>query len=458
MAKVIQILRHANKRAIESIFGSGGRIGNLPASARPKAFWLSVIVCLLHCQTGAVSFAADVAEGTSFPPEQVEFFEKHVRPVLIARCFECHSSDARKVEASLLVESRTALLAGGDSGPAIIPGDPNQSLLIEAIRYEFVEMPPKQKLSDEEIAALVKWVEMGAPWPADGLKPAEVATEHEQELDWNALRESHWAFRPVLSPPPSVVVDHSWPRGDIDRFILSRLEQAELKPAPAASREVLIRRAYFDLIGLPPTPAEVDAFASDSSDDAFARLVDRLLESPHYGERWARHWLDVARYSDGLGGSSDGTVQPHSWRYRDWVIDALNRDLPFDQFVRLQIAGDLIDPENGVAATGFFALGPTYASDGGALKQWPMRCRKRSTIASTPFHAGFWDSPFRAPVVTIINSIRSRNWITIPWQECLIIPASRSAVWGPRRSSNNTNSRSNKSTSSSRAEMHASRS
>jgi len=337
----------------------------LPASARPKAFWLSVIVCLLHCQTGAVSFAADVAEGTCFPPEQVEFFEKHVRPVLIARCFECHSSDARKVEASLLVESRTALLAGGDSGPAIIPGDPNQSLLIEAIRYEFVEMPPKQKLSDEEIAALVKWVEMGAPWPADGLKPAEVATEHEQELDWNALRESHWAFRPVLSPPPSVVVDHSWPRGDIDRFILSRLEQAELKPAPAASREVLIRRAYFDLIGLPPTPAEVDAFASDSSDDAFARLVDRLLESPHYGERWARHWLDVARYSDGLGGSSDGTVQPHSWRYRDWVIDALNRDLPFDQFVRLQIAGDLIDPENGVAATGFFALVHTYATYGG---------------------------------------------------------------------------------------------
>jgi hypothetical protein len=323
------------------------------------------IVVILFCVAGTMSFAADTAEVPTFPPEQVEFFEKHVRPVLIARCFECHSSDARNVEASLLVESRHALLAGGDSGPAIIPGDPNKSLLVEAIRYQFVEMPPKQKLSDEEIAAIVKWVEMGAPWPADNLKPVEVATDDEKELDWNALRESHWAFRQVQSPTPPSVVDQSWPKGDIDRFILSKLEQAGLKPAPAASREVLIRRAYFDLIGLPPTPAEVDAFVNDASDGAFARLVDRLLESPHYGERWARHWLDVARYSDGLGGSSDGAHQPHAWRYRDWVIDALNRDLPYDQFVRLQIAGDLIDPVNGVAATGFFALGPTYASDGG---------------------------------------------------------------------------------------------
>lgn len=312
-----------------------------------------------------MSVAADKAEATDFPSEQVEFFEKHVRPVLIARCFECHSSDAKKAEASLRVESRTALLAGGESGPAIVPGDPNKSLIIEAIRYGSLEMPPKEKLTEEEITALVKWVELGAPWPSDDSPPVDVVTEAESPRDWEALRALHWAFRPVQNVTPPPVLDQSWPRGDIDRFILAQLEQAGLKPAPAASRRVLIRRAYFDLIGLPPTPAEVDAFVNDSQDDAFARLVDQLLESPHYGERWARHWLDVARYSDGLGGSSDGTAQPHAWRYRDWVIDALNRDLPYDQFVRLQIAGDLIEPENGAAATGFFALGPTYASDGG---------------------------------------------------------------------------------------------
>jgi hypothetical protein len=317
------------------------------------------------CAADSTTIAADTIEATTFPPEHVEFFEKQVRPVLIARCFECHSSDAKKVEASLRVESRSALLSGGESGPAIVPGDPNKSLIIEAIRYGSLEMPPREKLRDDEIAALVKWIELGAPWPPDSSPPAEVATEEETPRDWEALRGSHWAFRQVQSSPPPAVQDQSWPRGDIDRFILCRLEQAGLKPAPAATREVLIRRAYFDLIGLPPTPADVAAFVSDPQEDAFALLVDRLLNSPQYGERWARHWLDVARYSGGLGGPFDGSSQPHAWRYRDWVIDALNRDLPYDQFVRMQIAGDLIDPENGVVATGFLALGPTYVSDGG---------------------------------------------------------------------------------------------
>ncbi len=302
---------------------------------------------------------------TGIPSEQVEFFEKRVRPVLIERCFECHSSDAREVQAGLLVESRKALLAGGESGPAIVPGEPDKSLLIKSIRYESFEMPPKGKLRPEEIASLEKWVEMGAPWPADTSTPEQVVMTAEQPRDWDALRLNHWAFRPVEKPVPPEVRNTTWPESDIDRFILSRLDEANLKPAPRGDRRVLIRRAYFDLIGLPPTPEEVDAFEGDSHPDAFSKLVDRLLESPHYGERWGRHWLDVARYSDGFGGFLDNQGQPHAWRYRDWVIGALNRDLPFNEFLRMQIAGDLIDHEHGAVATGFFALGPTYISDGG---------------------------------------------------------------------------------------------
>ena len=312
--------------------------------------------------SGIVVALIDEAE---VPPEQVEFFEKQVRPVLIERCFQCHSSDAEKVEGGLLVESRKALLAGGESGPAIVPGASDKSLLIQSIRYESREMPPKGKLRPEEIASLEKWVEMGAPWPADASTSEHVVMTADLPRDWDALRQNHWAFRPLAEESPPNVKDLTWPESDIDRFILSRLEVAGLKPAQRADRRVLVRRAYFDLTGLPPTPEEVHAFESDSQPDAFAKLVDRLLDSPHYGERWGRHWLDVARYSDGFGGFLDNQAQPHAWRYRDWVIAALNRDLPFNEFVRLQIAGDLIDGDNAAVATGFFALGPTYISDGG---------------------------------------------------------------------------------------------
>lgn len=306
-----------------------------------------------------------LVDETEISPEQIEFFEKRVRPVLIERCFECHSSDAEKVQGGLLVESRKTLLTGGESGPAIVPGEPEKSLLITSIRYESFEMPPKGKLRSEEISSIEKWVQMGAPWPPDTSATEPVVMTAEQPRDWDALRQSHWAFRPVEKPVPPDFTDTTWPQNDIDPFILSRLEEAGLKPAERADRRVLIRRAYFDLIGLPPTPEDVDAFESDSRPDAFEKLVDRLLESPHYGERWGRHWLDVARYSDGFGGFLDNQGQPNAWRYRDWVIDALNHDLPFNEFIRLQIAGDLIDSENGQVATGFFALGPTYISDGG---------------------------------------------------------------------------------------------
>ncbi|MBT4866437.1 MAG: DUF1549 domain-containing protein, partial [Planctomycetaceae bacterium] len=311
-----------------------------------------------------IASAAD-AKDKKFSPAQIEFFEKHVRPVLIERCFECHSSDADEVEAGLLLDSRQALLKGGETGPAIVPGDPEKSLFIQSVRYLSFEMPPKGKLRPNEIASLVKWVKMGAPWPKDGAAPVNVATAGEKPLDWKTLRQQHWAFRPVAHPAPPQSKNTTWSKSDIDRFILARLEASGLSPAPQVDRRVLIRRAYFDLIGLPPTPEEVDAFVNDSQPDSYARLVDRLLASPHYGERWGRHWLDVARYSDGFGGFLDGQGQPHAWRYRDWVIDALNRDLPYDEFVRMQLAGDLIDKQHGAVATGFFALGPTYRSDGG---------------------------------------------------------------------------------------------
>ena len=327
--------------------------------------WILKILAFAFTTAFLNAVVVAVSDEIPISPEQVEFFETRVRPVLIERCFECHSSDAAEVKAGLLVESRKALLAGGESGPAIVPGVPEKSLLIASIRYESLEMPPKGKLRPEEIASLEKWVQMGAPWPADAAKSEPVVMTAEQPRDWDTLRQNHWAFRPIEKAVPPDVNDTTWPESDIDRFILSRLEEAGLKPAHRADRRVLIRRACFDLIGLPPTPEEVEAFESDSQPDAFAKLVDRLLESPHYGERWGRHWLDVARYSDGFGGFLDNQGQPHAWRYRDWVIEALNRDLPFNEFVRLQIAGDLIDSENGAVATGFFALGPTYISDGG---------------------------------------------------------------------------------------------
>ncbi len=299
-------------------------------------------------------------------PEQLEFFENRIRPVLASECYQCHSHDAKKLKGGLLLDSRDALLRGGDSGPALVPGDPDASLLIKAVRYKDQEsaMPPKKRLSDAQIADFESWVRLGSPWPDS---PATAtANPALQDYDWSKLRAEHWAFRPIDHPSPPPVRQTSWPRNPIDHFILARLEAANLAPAPPASPAHLIRRAYLDLIGLPPNPAEVAAFLQDPSPEAFANVVDHLLDSPHYGERWGRHWLDVARYSDGLGGYLDAAPLPEAWRYRDWVVDALNRDLPYDQFVRQQIAGDLLSPNpaDGLP-TGFFAVGPTYNTDGG---------------------------------------------------------------------------------------------
>ncbi|MEX2187667.1 MAG: PSD1 and planctomycete cytochrome C domain-containing protein [Pirellulales bacterium] len=314
------------------------------------------------------------AEDAPFSADQIEFFEAKVRPLLVKHCYECHSRDSKKLKGALRLDGRDLAIRGGDSGSAISPGKPAESLLLEAVRWESFEMPPSGKLKPAEVATLEKWIELGAPWPAEAnssaAKPSDAAPSAKQAAgyDWTKWRKEHWAFQPVKKRKPPRVADEAWPQSDVDRFVLSRLERAGLSPAPPAEPRVLVRRIYFDLVGLPPTPAEVDAFVATCERDrpqAVRELVDRLLASPHYGERWARHWLDVARYSDGHGGFLDNAEYAHAWRYRDWVVAAFNADMPFDKFIKLQIAGDILGDRRDAVATGFFALGPTYNSDGG---------------------------------------------------------------------------------------------
>ena len=282
--------------------------------------------------------------------EQLAFFENKVRPVLSARCFECHSQSAKKLKGGLKLDRRESILKGGETGPALVPGKPSVSLLIKAIRYDGLEMPPSGKLPADEIAMLAKWVEMGAPWPEQTVKPI-VATEGGV---LTAERLRHWAWQPLKVAEPLAVTEADRKRNPIDRFVLAGLSTKKMKPNPPADRRTLIRRAFLDLIGLPPSPEEVEAFVASDSPDAYAKLIDKLLESPHYGERWGRHWLDVARYSDGHGGFLDAAPLPEAWVYRDWVVKALNDDMPYDKFVKYQVAGDLVGVGwEAASATGF---------------------------------------------------------------------------------------------------------
>jgi len=297
--------------------------------------------------------------------DDIEFFETKIRPLLAERCYACHSAKAEKLQAGLHLDRRDTMLEGGDSGPAIVPGQPAESLLIKAVRYQEYEMPPDRKLADAEIGLLTKWVEMGAPWP--DAEPSAAASR-ETGYDWDHFRNEHWSFVPVKKPGPPTVQQPTWPRNEIDHFVLARLEEKQLAPNPLAPAHALVRRIYLDLIGIPPTPEHVSRFVAETETDqrrATTRLVNDLLESPHYGQRWGRHWLDVARFSDGYGGFLDNDVNANAWRYRDWVVAAFNDDMPYGEFIKLQIAGDLIGGREQAVATGFFALGPTYRSDGG---------------------------------------------------------------------------------------------
>ena len=290
--------------------------------------------------------------------EGLAVFERVVRPVLEGTCGKCHG--AEKASGGLRLDSRAAFLEGGDSGPAVVPGDPGNSLLIQAIRHEDgLAMPPKQpKLSGEIIAGFVSWVELGLPDPRTGKAPVARSS-------WPEELRRHWAFQPVRKLTPPNVTHRDWMRNPVDAFILAKLEDRNWRPAPPAGRAEWLRRASFDLIGLPPTPEEVEAFEADSSRDAYERVVDRLLASPHYGERWGQHWLDVVRYAETEGYEYDRHL-PDAWRYRDYVIGALNRDKPFDRFLVQQLAGDEIEPNDpeSLAAAVFHRLGPVRRNAG----------------------------------------------------------------------------------------------
>ncbi|MBL9189478.1 MAG: PSD1 domain-containing protein [Opitutaceae bacterium] len=327
------------------------------------------------CVLPALLRAADMPGNHPVVPKisatDLQFFENKIRPILANHCYNCHSKSGDKVRGGLLLDSREALLQGGNTGAAIVPGKPDQSLLIQAVRYkdEDLQMPPKgEKLSDEQIADLTEWVRRGAPDPRTLAAKGVYA----------GVGKNHWAFQPVKKPAIPEVQNNAWVQNPVDNFVLAKLEANGMVPNAPAEKATLIRRLYFDLIGLPPHPAEVIAFTKDTSPDAYAKLVDKLLARPQYGEHWARYWLDVARYSDTKGdarGQEDNRYV-HAWTYRDWVINAFNADLPYDQFIIAQIAGDRVDqvlekqakdkkinqPENRswTAAQGFLTLGNQF--------------------------------------------------------------------------------------------------
>ncbi len=299
--------------------------------------------------------ATGVARATSIEPSHLEFFEREVRPVLVERCYDCHSAEG-KTKGGLRLDSRAGVVKGGDSGPVVTPGNPDESPLIEAIRYHNrdLQMPPTNALPAAEVAILEKWVALGAPDPR--VTTAAVA-EAPMGMSLEEGRE-FWSFQPVSNPPAPEVRDPDWVKTPIDAFVLAKLEANGLKPAPPADPRTLIRRLTFNLTGLPPTPEEIDAFLADDSPDALQTLVDRLLDSPHYGVRWGRHWLDVARYADS-NGLDENLAYGQAWRYRDYVIDSFNHDKPFDRFLIEQLAGDLLPDANleTKIATGFLSLG-----------------------------------------------------------------------------------------------------
>jgi mono/diheme cytochrome c family protein len=295
---------------------------------------------------------------------QEEFFEKKVRPIFAANCQRCHN--AKSKVAGLDLTTAEAFQHGGDSGPVISKEKPEESRLLKVIGYDGeIKMPPSGKLKDHEIAALTEWVKMGAPWPG-GVPP--VASESWPKIpnarSFTEEEKGFWAYQPIKEVAPPEVKDEAWAQSPIDRFVMRRLEEKNLKPAPPADKLTLLRRATFDLTGLPPTETEMRDFLADLSPDAFNKVVERLLASPRYGERWGRHWLDVARYADSTGNDEDHRY-PHAWKYRDYVIESFNNDLPYDQFIREQVAGDLLPAKDGgavnrrgIIATGFLALGP----------------------------------------------------------------------------------------------------
>ena len=350
-----------------------------------------------HLPCAAVLFVAlsacGVARGAAAPDDaerrkaEHKFFENKVRPLLVESCFSCHGE--KKQKGGLRMDTLAATLKGGKNGTVLVPGKPAESPLITAVKYEDedLQMPPDEKLSDEQIAVLTQWVRMGAPWP-DGAGPVaggptlvgKVRTITDDD-------RAFWSFNPLKdAPPPGVTDGEKWARNDVDKFVLAKLTAEGLAPAPEADRATLIRRASFDLHGLPPTPAEIDAFVADPSPDAYEKLIDRLLASPRYGERYARHWLDIARYAESDGFKQDG-YRPNAWPYRDYVIKSFNDDKPYDRFVAEQLAGDEIAPgdPDALVATGFLRAGMYEYNQRNARGQWSEHLADMTDVTADAF-------------------------------------------------------------------------
>lgn len=316
----------------------------------------------------AAALAGSSLQAATLSAAQRALFEDKVLPVLQGSCFDCHSHAGNKMKGGLVLDTLGGFIAGGDSGPAIVLGKPEESLLIKAVRHtdEHLKMPAKKpKLSDDEISYLEEWIRQGAPWPGSDItkiKPRGKITAEDRQ--W-------WSFQPLKEPAVPAVKDKAWSKNEVDRFILSRLEKEGLKPASEAERTALLRRVTFDVTGLPPTPGELESFLHDSSPDAYEKLIDRLLASPRYGERWARYWLDLVRYADSDGYRAD-EYRPLSWRYRDYVVDAFNSDKPYNLFVKEQLAGDELYPGNPQAliATGYLRHGIYEYNNRDVRGQW----------------------------------------------------------------------------------------
>jgi hypothetical protein len=298
------------------------------------------------------AFAQEAVKPTDKQAAGIAFFEKKIRPVLVAKCYKCHSKASGKAEGGLLLDTKVGIRKGGDSTHAVVPGNLKASLLWDSLNYTDLEMPPDKPLSAGVIADFRKWIEMGAPDPRDGGKPVKGPASNDL-----------WSLKPIFNPKPPAVKNTAWSHDDIDRFVLAKLEAAGLKPVADADKQTLLRRISFDLVGLPPTPAEIKAFLADDSPKAYEAAVDRLLQSPGFGERWGRHWLDVVRFAESNGKDRD-KLFPHAWRYRRYVIESYNADKPFDRFITEQLAGDLLPADNDShrdqlrTATGMLAIGP----------------------------------------------------------------------------------------------------
>jgi len=336
----------------------------LPAVAKSILGTGSFVLAALAFSWAPPVLADETSEVSESPSsDQIQFFETAIRPLLANHCYDCHSEETQ--EGELRLDSLEGILVGGNAGSPVVAGKPNSSLLLTAVSHRDSElrMPPDEKLSDRQIADLTRWIEIGAPHPDSG--QVEVV-QTRRSVDMEAGRK-HWAFRPITSPGVPGSLGSSV--NPIDSFVAAELKRHDLVPLRRADKRKLIRRASFDLIGLPPTPEEIKAFLVDESEDAFGRVVDRLLESPHYGERWGRHWLDVARYADS-NGLDENAAYGNAWRYRDYVVQSFNEDKPYDQFVTEQLAGDLLDSQGDIAlknqrviATGYLTLGPKVLAE-----------------------------------------------------------------------------------------------